>query len=238
MKILLHKSGKKFYSKGGDFHSQYGMIKEEDLINGVVKTNTGVKLYCMDASFIDLFNKIKRGPQIIAKKDTGIIITECGLNKNSKVLDCGAGSGANTLFLANICKKIVSYEIRQDHFDLVQKNIEFLGAKNITLKLHDIYTGIPDKDFDTIILDVPEPWKVLEHAKKSLKMGGFLVAYSPTIIQIADFVNALDEDFFHVKTVEMIQREWEVQGRKVRPKSRLVVGHTGFISFVRFVPKA
>jgi len=82
------------------------------------------------------------------------------------------------------------------------------------------------------LLDVPSPWDVIKHMDK-IKAGGYIVNYSPTIPQVMDFVNSLSEDLFHVKTIELVQREWEVTGRKVRPKTFQELGHSGFLSFVR-----
>ena len=47
-----------------------------------------------------------------------------------------------------------------------------------------------------------------------------------------DFVNTLDESFAYLKTSEIIEREWEVKERKVRPRSQ-AIGHSGFITFAR-----
>ncbi|MBI4176564.1 MAG: hypothetical protein HY518_05140 [Candidatus Aenigmarchaeota archaeon] len=87
---------------------------------------------------------------------------------------------------------------------------------------------------DAVTLDVPEPWKALPHAAAALKAGGFLVSYSPSVPQAADFVNAVlgDASFVHIKTFEIIEREWEISGRKVRPVTA-AIGHSGFISIVR-----
>ena len=128
------------------------------------------------------------------------------------------------------CKKVYSYEIRKDFHDLTKKNIEMLQIKNITLKNKDAKKGFTEKNVDVVILDLPDPWKLIKVAKKSLKIGGFLVSYSPTIPQVMDFVNALD--FQYLKTSELIEREWEITQRKVRPKSQ-AIGHSGFLSFAR-----
>ena len=108
--------------------------------------------------------------------------------------------------------------------------------KNIKVKNNDVYKEIDEKDFDAVILDVPEPWKAIENCSKALKAGGFLVSYSPSVPQVIDFVNAArkNEDFVYLKTVEIIEREWEVEDRKVRPKSK-GIGHSGFLSFARKV---
>ena len=238
-KVLITKQGKKFYARdlNSDFHTQYGFIKKSDLKKkdgSILKTNTKKELSIFSPSFIDLYKKIKRDAQIIPLKDIGLIIAETGIDKNSKIIDAGSGSGALACFLAHLCKEVVTYDIRKDFIKIVEKNIEFLDLKNIKIKNKDIYNKIDEKDADLIVLDLPEPWKAINSAKKALKIGGFLVSYSPSIPQTMDFVNAVNKDknFVHVKTSEIIEREWEVEERKVRPKSR-GIGHSGLISFCR-----
>src|SRR3989338_3561699 len=241
-KILMTNQGKKFYSKdiSSDLHTQYGFVKGEELKNAkegnTLKSNTGKEFFVFTPSFIDLYMKIKRDAQIIPLKDIGVIIAETGINKESKVLDAGSGSGALSCFLAAIAKEVVTYEIRPDFVEIVKFNIELLGLKNIKVKNADIYQDIEEKNFDAAILDVPEPWKAIKSCASALKAGGFLASYSPSVPQVMDFVNALrkNENFIYIKTVEAIQREWEVEERKVRPKSK-GIGHSGFLSFARKV---
>jgi tRNA (adenine57-N1/adenine58-N1)-methyltransferase len=238
-KILTTKEGKQFFIKdtSKDFHCQFGLVKAKDLKKKegvIIKANTGKELVVSNPSFIDSFKKIKRAPQIITRKDASIIIAETGINMSSKVVDAGAGSGALACMLANICKEVTTYEIRKDFAKIADQNKEFLNLKNLTVKNKDVYKGIAEKNLDLITLDLPEPWKIIEKAKKALKTGGFLVSYSPTIPQTMDFVNAVkkNQNLLHLKTVELIQREWEIEDRKVRPKTTQTV-HTGFLSFVR-----
>ncbi|MBW2976177.1 methyltransferase domain-containing protein [Candidatus Woesearchaeota archaeon] len=239
MKILMNKQDKflvRDLSK--DFHTKYGYFKKEDLKKAKdgakLISNTGKEFSAFSPCFYDLYKKIKRGAQIIPLKDIGLIIAETGIDKNSRVVDAGSGSGALACFLAHLCKEVTTYEIRKDFVDIVKKNIEFLNLKNIKIKNKDVYEGIEEKDIDLVVLDIPEPWKAIEAAKNALKTGGFLVSYSPTIPQSADFVNGVNNDnnFAHVKTSEAMEREWEADGRKVRPKSQSI-GHSGFISFAR-----
>ena len=237
-KVLMNKLGKRFLVKdiSKDMHTQFGYFKKEDLKakNGRIKTNTGKEFAIFDAYFIDLHKKIKRDAQIIPLKDIGLIVSETGVNKKSKVVDAGSGSGALACFLANIAKEVTTYEIREDFIEIVKNNIKFLNLKNVKIKNKNIYDGIDEKNVDLVTLDLPEPWKALESAEKSLKAGGFLVSYSPTIPQVMDFVNYVrkNENFAYLKTSEIIEREWEVEERKVRPRSQ-AIGHSGFLSFVR-----
>jgi len=238
MKALMTDNGKLFLHKSGDMHTQYGFVKAEIIENSkpgtVVKTNTGSEMTVLEAGFLDLYKKMKRGAQIIPLKDIGKIIAETGMSKKSVVLDAGSGSGAVCCFAANIAKKVYTYEIRDDFAGIVKKNIDFLGLKNVVMRKKDIYDGISEKNIDIMILDLPEPWKVIPHALKAVKVGGYIVSYSPTIPQVSDFVEEVrrTKGFVHLKTTETIEREWDIEGRKIRPKSQ-PIGHSGFMSFVR-----
>lgn len=231
-KILL-RQGKIYYWTEGDLHTNYGVVKEENIKNckNIVKSHTGKEFLVFDANFIDQFEKIKRGPAVMTKKDIGIILSNTGISKDSIVLDAGTGCGVTASILARLVQKVITYEINRDFFNLAEKNFKFLNVKNVEQKNLDIYKGISEKNLDLIVLDIPEPWRALEHASKALKSGCFLVAYLPTITQVSDLVKK-SEDFLHHKTVEVLEREWHVEGLKVRPKSQMI-GHTGFLVFLR-----
>jgi len=143
-KVLMSKSDK-FLVKdvNKDFHTKHGFFKKEDLKknNKKISSNTKKEFTIFNPSFIDLYRKIKRDAQIIPLKDIGLIISETGINKNSKVVDAGAGSGALCCFLASIVKEVTSYEIRQDFIEIVKKNIGYLELSNIKLKKKNIYEG-------------------------------------------------------------------------------------------------
>lgn len=241
-KILITKQGKKFYVKDSskDFHCQFGLIKASDLKKAkpgsVVKTNTDKELYVIEPNFVDIYRKIKRGAQIIPLKDIGSIITETGLNPKSKVVDAGAGSGGLSCFMATIAKEVTTYDIRDDFIKIVEKNKESLGLKNLKIKKGSVYDSITEKNVDIVTLDLPEPWEAVDNAEKALKAGGFMVSYSPTIPQVMDFIKAIKENekLIFLKTIEIIERDWDVDGRKVRPATQKI-GHSGFLTFVRKV---
>ncbi len=233
--IILEKSRKYLvWDTSKDFHCKEGVILKKDFKKkdgSKIKTNIGKEFILLTADFIDVYKKIKRSAQIISLKDIGAIVAYTGVNKDSKVVDAGAGSGALACFLAHICKEVVTYEIRDDFYQVVKGNIEKLGL-NLKIKNKDVCKGISERNVDLVTLDLPDPWNALDAVKKALKIGGFLVSYSPTIPQVMDFVNKLDDDFIHLQTLELIKREWEIKGRKVRPITTQNV-HTGFLSFCR-----
>ena len=86
-----------------------------------------------------------------------------------------------------------------------------------------------------VVLDLPEPWRVLPHAEKALRPGGILVAYLPTITQVATLRAAMSHSAFGMaETSEILRRTWHVEERSVRPDHRMV-GHTGFLTSARLL---
>ncbi len=223
-----------------DFQLSGSLISKDELKkNGeIIKDNKGKNFLIFESTFIDDYKRLKRLPQTIPLKDIGLILAETGVGKTSKVLDSGTGSGALTIMLANFVKEVHSYDVREDHLKVAQDNVDFLKIKNVKLKKHDINEGISEKNFDLITLDLPEPWKAIKHCIGSMNVGAFIVCYSITVPQLEDFVGAVrkEEKLLYTKTVEIQERLWEVDGRKVKPKT-ISIGHSGFLTFVRKVLK-
>ncbi|MFH1332503.1 MAG: methyltransferase domain-containing protein [archaeon] len=235
VKKVLIRNNKKYYWKEGDLHTLAGVVKEEDIkkADKKVKSHQNKEFLIHDANFVDEIKKIKRGPAIMTKKDIGYVIANTGIDKESTVIDAGAGCGVSAMHIARLVKKVISYENEEEFYRIAQKNIEDLEIKNIELKNKDVNQGIEEKEVDLILLDLPEPWKVLQHAEKVLKSGRFLVAYLPTTTQVEELIKGIEgKDFIQEKVVELIEREWHVEGKKVRPKSKMI-GHTGFLVFLR-----
>ena len=230
-KILIRENRTYFWSSG-DLNTEFGLVKEKDIKKSKdrVFSNSKNEFKIFDASFTDKISKIKRGPAVILPKDVGLIITSTGINKNSKVLDAGTGSGVLSSYLSNFCKTVYSYEINREFYELAKKNFSDLNIKNIILKNKSV-KDISEKDLDLIALDLPNPEIALDSSYKALKSGSFLVIYLPNITQVIDIVKKASE-FKLIKVVELIEREWHVESQRVRPHS-LMIGHTAFLIFFR-----
>lgn len=232
MARILVSEGKEFIWKAGDLHTNFGVIKEGDIQSSNLKSNTGKEFVAYEASFSDLLRHIHRGPATITPKDAAYICYYTGVNKDSRAVDAGAGCGILSASLGRIAKEVTSYELNPEFLKIAKNNLDFLKVDNVKLKNKDIYEGIEETDLDLVTLDLPEPWHVFRYSN-SLKEGGWLVTYLPTIVQV---ITAVDEssknNLFHVKTVELLEREWHIEGRKVRPKSAMIA-HTAFLSFFR-----
>jgi len=241
MRLLIDEKERKYLVKGdSDVHINYGVVNAEELqktkAGGIIITHLGSKLNVIEPSIIDFMEKAKRGPQTMAMKDSSLIAGFTGIKSKSKVIDAGCGSGLNAMFLANIIypEKLVVYEIREDFAEIANNNFKKAGIENIEIKLKNIYEGIDEKNLDLISLDVPEPWEVVPFAVKSLKIGGYITSYSPSIEQSKKFYDKLIESDarFAIETVECLVRNWNL--KVVRPHSRML-GHSGFITFARLL---
>lgn len=240
MILLVDEKGVTYLSKAAaDMHTRYGCVRADALAaakpGDILESNIGKKFRVLEPDIIDVIHKAKRGPQAVTLKDCGIIVAKTGIASQSKVVEAGTGSGLLSIFLANIVKpgKLISYEVREDFAEIAKKNFERFNITNIELKLRSVYDGIDEKDLDAIVLDLPEPWIVVEHARCALRVGGYLVSYSPSITQSKRLVDALGEDFMQ-ETIETLERSWNM--KTVRPDTRML-GHTGFITIARFFGK-
>jgi len=219
---LLDKSQKKFSTQYGELDLTKAKVGKK------IKTHLGESFNVVEPRSVDLLRKIKRAPQVIMAKDAGLITAFTGLTKKDVVVEAGAGSGMLTIFLAGIVKKVHSYEIRKDFYDVVKGNLEKCSVKNVELKNQDV-GKCKEKDVDVFILDMGSPEEHVKTAHKALKPGGFLVVYSPVIEQV---LRLRLEGFSSIETRECILRNWDVGNNKTRPRTRML-GHTGFVTFAR-----
>ena len=157
------------------------------------------------------------------------------------MLEAGLGSGSLTLALLRAVGeqgRVICYELRSEFVEKALRNIRRFvpEPRNLLIREHDIYEGIPDPDLDRIILDLPEPWRVVPHAVTALRPGGILAAYTPTILQAQQTVGALEQcsHFIQVETLEALYRPWHIKGSAVRPVQQMVA-HTAFLTFARRV---
>jgi tRNA (adenine57-N1/adenine58-N1)-methyltransferase len=98
-----------------------------------------------------------------------------------------------------------------------------------------VYDGIEESELDRVLLDLPEPWRVVKHAETALRPGGLLVSYVPSVLQVAQLRESLEGSAFGLaETQEVLVRTWHVEGQAVRPDHRMVA-HTGFLTAARLL---
>jgi tRNA (adenine57-N1/adenine58-N1)-methyltransferase len=227
---------------GGEFHTHLGAVAHDDLIGTAegsrVRTSGGNRLLAFRPTLADYVLKMRRGAQVVYPKDAALIILHADIFPGARVLEAGTGSGALTLALARAVGtsgEVISYEARADHHARAAANItewyEAHGGKpeNLELRVGDVLDGVPDREMDRMVLDMPEPWLAIGRVTEGLVAGGVLCCYLPTVPQVMQTVETMRAGgFAMLNTFEGLLRTWNVDGQSVRPDHRMVA-HTGFI---------
>jgi tRNA (adenine57-N1/adenine58-N1)-methyltransferase len=230
-------------SVDGQFHTHTGYVPHSEIVGqpeGVqLRSTNGAWYQAVRPTLADFVLKMPRGAQVIYPKDLGPILLLADIFPGARVLEAGVGSGALSMTMVRAGATVTGYEIRADFAARAVDNVtSFLGAdaaERYCVQDRDVYDGIDETDLDRVVLDLPEPWRVVKHAEVALHPGGILVSYVPSIMQVAQLREALDESGFRMaETMEVLLRTWHVEGQAVRPDHRMVA-HTGFLTAARLV---
>jgi tRNA (adenine57-N1/adenine58-N1)-methyltransferase catalytic subunit len=220
-----------------------GKIAVDEIVGrdegSVVRSSVNEPFLVFRPSLPQLIPNLPRSAQVIYPKDIGPILLWADLFPGARVVEAGVGAGALSMALLRAIGdsgQLISYEIREDFADFARKNIAryFGDAPNWTVKLADAALELDEAEIDRVILDLPEPWRVVERAWKVLRPGGFLLCYLPTVLQVKSLVDALRDDkrFACIETTETLMRYWHFKGMSARPQHRMVA-HTGFLTSAR-----
>ncbi|MGH9172666.1 MAG: tRNA (adenine-N1)-methyltransferase [Acidimicrobiales bacterium] len=233
---------------GRSFQSHAGVV-DHDAVIGAVEgseigarrtegdTRTPAKYLAIRPRLADLVINMPRGAQVIYPKDLGAILMAADIFPGARVLEAGVGSGALSMTLLRAGASVTGYEIRNDFAEHARRSVEeALGSlAGYEVLERDIYDGVAETGLDRVVLDLPEPWRVVPHAAACLVPGGILCSYVPSINQTASLRAALaNSPFGLAETFEVLHRTWHIEGRSVRPDQRMV-GHTGFITTARLL---
>ncbi len=247
--LLIDRKGRRYLvilAAGGEFHTHNGRVAHDHLIGqdegAVVRSTSGSRFAAVRPTLSDFVLSMPRGAQVIYPKDLGPILVMADVFAGARVLEAGVGSGALSMALLRAGAEVVGYELRPDFAERAKRNVSaFLGPDYMAryrVEHRDVYDGIEETGFDRVVLDLPEPWRVVAHAGATLRPGGILVAYVPSIMQVAHLREALAASRFAMaETVEVLLRTWHVEGQAVRPDHRMV-GHTGFLNSARLMADA
>ena len=233
---------------GETYHCHLGRLSHDQLIGssigGWYRTDKSHTLLAVRPTLGDFVRQMPRGPQIIYPKDLGNIVSFADIFPGATVIEGGLGSGALTAALlraVGTTGRVITYEIDESVLPKALGNIDRIipDTSNLEIKIGDIYEGIAEQEVDRVILDVPEPWQAAPGIGDALAMGGILLSFVPTILQVQRLVLALEEDgrFQMIESIETLLRTWHVTERSVRPDHRMIA-HSGFLTTaVRCQPK-
>jgi tRNA (adenine57-N1/adenine58-N1)-methyltransferase len=244
-KVLLVDAKKRRYlltlRPDAGFHTHVGIVAHNDLIGAyegsTVLGSTGRRFLVVRPTLAETVLKMPRGAQVIYPKDLAAILMEADIGPGTQVLEAGVGSGALSMAMLRAGASVVGYELREDFAERAHANVAGLIGPDaeFRVELRDVYRGIEERGLDRVVLDLPEPWRVVPHAEVALRSGGILCAYLPTINQTSLFRQVLEDSAFGMATtLEVLHRTWHIEDRSVRPDHRMV-GHTGFLTTARLL---
>jgi tRNA (adenine57-N1/adenine58-N1)-methyltransferase catalytic subunit len=200
----------------------------------------GVTYRVLRPSLADILRQLRRRAQIITPKDAQQLLYLAQVRPGGHVAEAGAGSGALTIVLAYAVGsegRVTSYERRADFLEVARRNVAQAGFSNrVRFVERDVAVdGFDESALDGIVLDVPEPWGVLEAARSALAIGGAVATYTPTYNQLERTVRALRAlGFEEVRSLELLERALHVGEGGTRPEFDML-GHTAFLTGARRV---
>lgn len=232
-------------AKGRVFGSDRGVVKHDDLlgleIGSRIRLSAGFDAYLLKPLLIDYLERgFDRRTQVLYPKDMGLIALLLSVGPGSRVLEAGIGSGFMTAVLANLVRpdgKVYAYEVRPEFAEVALRNLRRVGLdRYVEVRIKDVREGVEERDLDAALLDMPNPWEVLEVLHGALKPGAPTIFFLPTTSQVDKLLAKLAEfrGFVDVRVFETMLREYRPVPGALRPETTMI-GHTGYIVFARKV---
>ncbi len=191
----------------------------------------------LPASRRDRMEGLERRAQTVGPKDAASILFNTDVGPGDTVVEGGSGSGWLTVAIASTVGpggRVITYEKRHDFSAFARDNLRRAGhLEQVEVRIGDIGQGIPEREIDAVVLDIPDPWRAVRPAWDALRIGGAWASFSPNVEQVRQTVESLlSKPFVDVRTLELIEREIEVRETGTKP-SFSPLGHTGYLTFAR-----
>lgn len=135
----------------------------------------------------------------------------------------GTGSGCLSVNIAQNLDSghLYTFEFNKERATKLKENFQRLNLEHkISITHRDVVENgfVLDTDnllqeshskCDSIFIDLPSPWLIIQHAKKVLVSNGNFVSFSPCIEQVAEtFKVLLTNNFINVKMYECLYRNY------------------------------
>ena len=214
------RAGAVFSSKHGAFHHDDWIGRE---FGTRARSREGRGFVWVCAPTPELWTKVlEHRTQILYAPDIALVCAEMELAPGSVVLESGTGSGSLTHSLARCVAptgRVWTYEFNETRVNAAKEEFEDNGiSKYVTVVHRDIQRdGFPEEMAgcaDAVFLDLPGPHQCVESAARSLRPDGVLCTFSPCIEQVQKTILEMKRrGFADVKTVELLGRDYDVEGK-------------------------
>lgn len=245
---ILLESGKKkrwiITLKCGEiFHSHFGSFYHDSLI-GMAKYGSNIllmrgNLFILKPTLRDYLSKFKKATNILYEDDAAAIVGLSGISDGDTVLEIGTGSGGLTTYLANAIKpngKVITIDINSEHSKAAQENIKLAQfEKSVEFYIGDLRENediIPIDNINSIFIDFPSPWELIDYVINKLTPGGQVFFFVPNASQVEKIVGkGLASNLYFTDIFEVIRKDYRVNPIKniFHPENRQIV-FTGIVS--------
>lgn len=215
-----------------------GVLRMSEIIGkeygSKIVTNLGYVFYITKPDIMDILLKMPRVTQPIYPKDSSTLLIMLNIRPGSRVLEAGLGSGYATVILAMHAGpfgQVITVEKSSKYIRVAKETLRAMGVyDNVDVINGDVSRiKLPSEYFNSALLDMGDPWNAIPNIINSLKHGGNIAVYVPTISQVERVISSLmASGFIDIKMIEVNWREWKTTINEVRPKT-WNLSHTGFI---------
>jgi protein-L-isoaspartate(D-aspartate) O-methyltransferase len=172
---------------GNDFDRQREMmvdrqikargVKDQDVLDAMlkVKRHRFVPEEYIDQAYEDHPLPVGEGQTISQPYIVAVMTEMLELDRNSRILEIGTGSGYQAAVLAEICDSVYSIEIFESLANRAKNTLQSLNYNNVFIKTGDGYKGWPEHSpFDAIIVTCA-PTHIPQPLKDQLAEGGRMI---------------------------------------------------------------
>lgn len=243
--VLIYHSPQKTWlveaNTGKKFHTHLGVLNIGEAVGSrfgsYLFSSKGKKVILLEPLVYDFVMKSERLTQIVYPKDLAYIGIRSGLVSGSRVLEVGTGSGGLTTYLASIVRPlghVYTFDVNPKFSTIAKKNIRKAGLSDfVTFHEHVKFQESICGEVDIAVIDIGDPWTMVEKIYESLKLSGTLLAICPTMNQLEKMSSTLTEfGFVFIESTELMIRNIEARTGKTRPAMRMI-GHTTYLIFGR-----
>lgn len=243
--VLLYHSPQKTWlvevNSGKKFHTHLGVLEIGEAVGleygSHLVSSKGKKIVLLKPLIYDFVMKSERLTQIVYPKDLAYIGIRSGLTSGSRVLEVGTGSGGLTTYIASIVRPsghVYTFDVNPKFSAIAKKNIRKANLSNfVTFHDHTRFDEANCGAVDIVVVDIGDPWTMIEKTYELLRPSGTLLAICPTMNQLEKMASTLTEfSFVFVDSMELMMRTIEARSGKTRPAMRMI-GHTTYLIFGR-----
>ena len=236
-----HRSKKRRYlidlAEGGEFHSHSGVLPHDELIGKPEGRPTApVGGWCSSPSDRPSPTMSSNATRCSGRVPQGHRTDHHSGRHLSgwRVLESGSGSGALSTGMLRAGADIVGYELATTSSNTPATPSGGSSGQRLSSVIEPRFgtciRGSRKPNWTGSCLIFPSRGRSFLTPNRPCVEAGSCLAYTPSIIQVSQLHEALEESRFGMaETVEALHRGWYVNGTAVRPDHRMV-GHTGFLT--------